>query len=106
MAEQNESVERARKELERDRELTQRSREEYAERMKGKPTPTQEELDLINCGAHLIEKEDDGSGPDPFDWRTARERQLQSGKPASYQTRSMSSGPAPRPPTPPRPPST
>jgi hypothetical protein len=103
---ENESVERARKELEKDRELTQRSREEYAERMKGKPTPTQEENDLAACGAHITEHEDDGSGPDPFDWSKARERQLQGGKPGAYQTRSMSGTAQPRPATPPRPPST
>ena len=66
MADSNESVEVARKRLEQDKELVERSRQEYAERMKGKPTPTQEENDLAVCGAHIVEHEDDGSGPDPF----------------------------------------
>jgi len=106
---ENESVERARKELERDRELTEVSRQQFAERMKGKPTPTQEEVDLAAHGAHITEHEDDGSGPDPYDWSRARERQLEAAKPGSYQTRAVSgqqSGhSAPRP-TPPRPSST
>jgi hypothetical protein len=30
-----------------------------------KPTPTQEENDLAASGVHVMEHEDDGSGPDP-----------------------------------------
>jgi hypothetical protein len=30
-----------------------------------KPTPTQEENDLARMGVDVVEKEDDGSGPDP-----------------------------------------
>jgi hypothetical protein len=30
-----------------------------------KPTPTQEENDLAASGVHVLEHEDDGSGPDP-----------------------------------------
>lgn len=46
-------------------ELKARSQEEYNERMKGKPTPTQEENDRAAMGEHVVEKEDDGSNPDP-----------------------------------------
>jgi hypothetical protein len=35
------------------------------ERRKGRPTPTQEECDLLKLGNHP-ELSDDGSGPDPF----------------------------------------
>jgi hypothetical protein len=34
------------------------------ERQNSQPTPTQEENDLAKSGAHVMEKEDDGSGPD------------------------------------------
>jgi len=61
----DESHERARKELDKDREALEKGRAEYAERMKGKPTPTQEENDLHALGATFMEHEDDGGGPDP-----------------------------------------
>jgi hypothetical protein len=57
-------TENAKRQLAADRELTERSRSEYAERMKGKPTPTQAENDMAVLGAPVFEKEDDGSGPD------------------------------------------
>src|SRR5262245_5640029 len=100
MADQNESVERARKELERDRETRERSAREYAERSKGKPTPTQEENDLHACGAHILEHEDDGSGPDPYDWRRD-ERHVEAGKggKAQYQTRQAAPALPPKSPT-------
>jgi hypothetical protein len=59
------ATEAAKKELEANREATEKSRAQFAERMKGKPTPTQEENDLAVLGAPVFEKEDDGSGPDP-----------------------------------------
>lgn len=52
--------------LEKNRQASERSRAEAAERMsKGKPTPTQEENDRAALGEHILEHEDDGSGPDP-----------------------------------------
>jgi len=57
--------EAARKQLEENRKRQEVSAREYAERSQGKPTPTQEENDLAALGAHVLEKEDDGSGPDP-----------------------------------------
>jgi hypothetical protein len=90
------ATEAARKQLVADREVTEKSRAEYASRMKGKPTPTQEENDIAVLGGHLLEKEDDGSGPD------LGVRSLEGGKPAAaYQTRSAQG--TPRPPA--RPPS-
>lgn len=59
------ATENAKKALEQERKLPEKSRSDFASRMKGKPTPTQEELDLTNCGAHIIEHEADGSDPDP-----------------------------------------
>jgi hypothetical protein len=57
-------TENAKKIYEQEKKISDQSRAEYAERMKGKPTPTQEELDLAMLGAHILEHEDDGSGPD------------------------------------------
>jgi hypothetical protein len=65
-------------------QLTNKSKQEYADRMKGKPTPTQQENDLAACGAHFHEHEADGSDPDPF-----QTKQSEAAKPSggSYQTR-------------------
>ena len=59
------STENARKAIEADKKVSDRSRAEYGARMKGKPTPTQEENDMAACGAHILEHEADGSDPDP-----------------------------------------
>lgn len=86
--------EAAKKQLEADREISEKSRADFAERMKGKPTPTQEENDLAALGAPVFEKEDDGSGPDP----NLTPRHLEGGRPSTYQTRQAQAGR----PTPPR----
>jgi hypothetical protein len=60
-----------------------------------RPTPTQDELNRAALGEHILEHEDDGSGPDPFEEANVKARgQAQFGskalesKPAqSYQTR-------------------
>ena len=60
-----------------------------------KPTPTQEENDLAASGVHVIDKEPDGSPPDPGITPTATggthaTRQVEANKPASrgsYPTR-------------------
>jgi hypothetical protein len=57
--------EAAKKQLASDKEARQRSTEEYQKRMKGRPTPTQEECDLIKLGAAPDALEPDGSDPDP-----------------------------------------
>jgi hypothetical protein len=81
--------EAARKQLAADRVVSEKSRAEFAERMKGKPTPTQEENDLAALGASVLEKEDDGSGPDPN-----LTPQVEGGKPATYQTRQAAAKPS------------
>ena len=51
-----------------------------------KPTPTQAENDRAALGEHILEHEDDGSGPDPH--VEAQTKHVEAGKPAqSYQTR-------------------
>jgi hypothetical protein len=81
----NPQTESARKALSEEKKVVEKSRSEFAERMKGKPTPTQEELDMSALGANILEHEDDGSGPDP----NASSRSMEADrKPAqSYQTR-------------------
>jgi hypothetical protein len=59
------STENAKKVLAEEQKATEKSRADFAERMKGKPTPTQEELNMSALGAHILEHEEDGSGPDP-----------------------------------------
>jgi len=89
------ATEAAKKQLAADREASEKSREQFLERMKGKPTPTQEENDLAVLGAPVFEKEDDGSGPDP----NINPRQVEAGRPGQYQTRQATA--AARPVTPP-----
>lgn len=93
--------EAAKAELEAQRQLTQKSREEYAERTKGKPTPTQEENDRAAMGEHVVEKEADGAAPDPGGTvsAVARVKAMEGARPGTYQTRQAQ--PA-RPATPPR----
>lgn len=71
MPETNEAVER---QLQQGREAVEQSQKEYAERTKGKPTPTQEENDRAKLGEHVLDKEDDGSGPDPYNEANERAR--------------------------------
>jgi hypothetical protein len=77
-------TEAAKKALAEERKISDKSRAEYAERTKGKPTPTQEENDLAMLGAHILEHEDDGSGPDPANKSFEA---APPAKPQSYQTR-------------------
>lgn len=82
MAEEHPNTEAAKKQLAADNELREKSRAEFAERTKGRPTPTQEENDMAMLGAPVFEKSDDGSGPDP----NIRHAEA-GGRPAGYQTR-------------------
>jgi len=59
-----------------------------------RPTPTQDELNRSAMGEHILEHEDDGSGPDPHEEANAKARaagagkHLEASKPAqAYQTR-------------------
>lgn len=83
----NEAVERAKKQMEEDKKIREKSAAEYAEHARGKPTPTQEENDLAMYGGHVTgeKHEDDGSAPDPH---AASTKHTEASKPAaSYQTR-------------------
>ncbi len=59
----------------------------------GKPTPTQDENDRTAMGEHVIEHEDDGSGPDPnapadkARHAQTQTRQVEAGRGASYKTK-------------------
>jgi hypothetical protein len=54
------------------------------ERDRWRPTPTQEENDRAKLGEHVMEKQDDGSGPDSY-----AARAIEAGPGAGYQTRTM-----------------
>jgi hypothetical protein len=84
--------------LEEGKELRERIMKDFAERMKGKPTPTQLENDLHALGANFHEHEADGSAPDPHVHVT---KQVEANKPAGgYQTRQTQAAPAPAPASP------
>jgi len=84
----NPATEAAKKAVEADKKLLERSRAEYAARTKGKPTPTQEENDLAVCGAHIIAHEPDGSDPDPnVLGGPVENRHVEAHRPQTYQTR-------------------
>jgi hypothetical protein len=76
----------AKKAVEADKQAAEKSRTEFSARMKGKPTPTQEENDLVMHGAHILEHEHDGSEPDPTN--VTRHVEAAPSRPAqAYQTR-------------------
>jgi hypothetical protein len=93
---ENEATENARKAYEQAKNAPQvKVAAAQQEMMKGKATPTQEELDMANLGAHIIEHDDDGSGPeDQFLQTRQLEADKRSGKPASYQTKAVTPGKA------------
>jgi hypothetical protein len=96
-------AEAARKRVADARENAKKSHEDYAERMAGKPTPSQEENDLAAEGAHIIEHDADGSPPDPHGGPIqgrAMEAKPTSGGSHGYETRATTSKPAAKPPTP------
>lgn len=70
--------------------LKEKSLAEFAERTKGRPAPTQDENDRAKLGEHVIEKEHDGSDPDPSTLQAAAQKTKQStaqGSGAPYQTK-------------------
>lgn len=81
--------ENAKKILEAEKKASDKSRADYQSRMKGKPTPTQEENDLAMCGAQFIEHEPDGSDLDPGGGPpTLEPRHMEAERPArGYTTR-------------------
>lgn len=65
------------------------------------PTPTQQENDLARLGQHVMEKEDDGSGPDPTALSAEEQKKLRERRAAEagagsapYRTRAAAPGPA------------
>jgi hypothetical protein len=79
----------AAKQLAEERKYSDASKAEYQARMKGKPTPTQEENDLAALGAHFAEHEPDGSDPDPYNNPSQMTKVSEPTKPSGggYQTR-------------------
>ena len=71
--------------------LKEKSMEEFAKRMKGKPTPTQDELNRSNLGEHIAEHEADGADLDENAMSAEARHHHKESKPASsgggYQTR-------------------
>jgi len=88
----NPATENAKKILAEEKKVSDQSRAEYFARTQGKPTPTQEENDLAVLGANILEHEDDGSGPDPFNFSSRNLEAKPASGPARYQTRQASSG--------------
>jgi len=91
MAETNPAV---KEQLAKDAEARKKSTEEFAKRMENaKPTPSQEENDRARLGDDVVEKADDGSGPEPKITLTHRsvegEEKTSEAKPAAstYATR-------------------
>jgi len=79
--------EAVKKALEADRVISDRSRAEAAERLRGRPTPTQEENDRAKLGEHILTHEDDGSGPDLNSEEYKKKHAQASSTGASYSTR-------------------
>ena len=71
--------------------IKEKSIQEFAERTKGKPTPTQDELDRTNMGEHITEHEADGSDLDEnamsAEARAKKHAEAKPGSGGAYQTR-------------------
>lgn len=80
-----------------DQKVLAESRAQYHERMKGKPTPTQKECDLIKLGMPIPNKEADGAGPEvvytPMGMRPVEGRAASGG--SGYTPRRPAPRPAP-----------
>jgi hypothetical protein len=85
------ATENAKKLYAEEQKTAAKSHAEFAEKTKGKPTPTQEENDIVALGGHILEHEDDGSNPDPHGQAGALDKHLEADKsharPQNYQTR-------------------
>ena len=87
------ATEQAKKTYESEKKLSDASKATYESKMKGKPTPTQEENDLAACGAHILEHEADGSDLDPNNFSSLTQdtsKSMGAAKPQPYQTRHAS----------------
>jgi hypothetical protein len=95
----NPATEHAKKQLAEDQKATEKSRAEFAERTKGKPTPTQEENDIAALGGQILEHEHDGSnveepvGQQHGTKHPEQERSTAATKPQNYQTRDQTKKP-------------
>jgi hypothetical protein len=83
------ATEQAKKQYEEEKKVTEKVRADSAARLKGKPTPTQEENDLVALGAHILEHESDGSDPDTGMTPGGGTKHLEASqsRPQTYQTR-------------------
>ena len=82
------ATEQAKKQYEEEKKVTEKVRADSAARLKGKPTPTQEENDLAALGAHILEHESDGSDPDPgLTPAATKHLEASQSRPQTYQTR-------------------
>ena len=82
--------EAAKNRLAEENKHTEKVKQNFLDKQKGKPTPTQEENDLAALGGHILEHEADGSDPDPnitTTSSTASTKQVEADKPGAYQTR-------------------
>jgi hypothetical protein len=92
----------AKRQLAEDQKATEKSRQDFVERTKGKPTPTQEENDLAVLGAHFHEHEPDGSDLDPnvtLNKKNLEPESKKPGSPAEYKTRQAQPATTPSKPT-------
>lgn len=89
----------ARAAYEEDKKLLAKSMEQYHERMKGKPVPSQEEGDLAKLGIQTKHKRASGAGPEPVFGTTTRAMSAQQPGGATYATRrtTITSSPNPEP---------
>lgn len=81
--------------------LKEKSMAEFAEKTKGKPTPTQDENDRAARGEHITEHEPDGSPVEEtsaltMDHQRVKQAQAKPGG-APYQTRQATPTPPPKP---------
>lgn len=76
--------------------IVAQERADYHERIKGKPTPTQKECDLIKAGAPPAEKESDGAGPEVRYGFKQLEASSPSGGGSTYSTRATRAAPPTR----------
>lgn len=88
---ENAQTDHAKKVMEAEKKVAEKSKSEYEARMKGKPTPTQAENDLAMCGANILEHEPDGSDPDPANApiQDVGAKSMESHKPQTYATRNV-----------------
>ena len=89
MADEQEAV--AKKQMAADKQAHDKVLQQHKEMEKWRPTPTQDENDMAKMGIHVLNKADDGSGPDQnAHTRFAESRHLEGGRGSDYETRQTS----------------